>query len=546
MMPTQRQRRFAREARFLAALMWFTSSTTLAQQASTIDTSLSGIFGPRLQTRPLSPADIQAPVWLAKAPTNEATMVRLRSGEIRVFFIDRPGTGHRLMSTGSMDEGLTWSAEREEARLAGEAYYAQQVYEDPNGTLHAVYHVYGTGPFGYRGRHLDLWYMQKPAGGEWSASKRIFYGYVGSVRSLIGLKDGRLLISMYEADTARASKPVKGTPDYGLFGVITLWSDDGGAHWQKSSQRIDIEVDPDQVTRYGAVEPVTIELEDGRLWMLIRTNKGHLFETYSTDRGEHWQPAVRSRFVSSDSPAGFLKLSDGRIVMFSNACQRYDNPRSYANGGREVLHAAICRPDRSEWQGFREVLVGRRVPENQRGDRGTAYPSAVETSNGKVLFISGQGADASIAAFDPDWLMARQHKDPTGANPVWWTRHGTDTGDHIFNFPISRTGRLSIRMAGSVRQTPLLIGLTDHFSIAADTAAMQAAPLYIRIEGHQLNKIQNRILIRWDDTRDKVRVRVNGHRKGLEHDIRGRWPAYGFNYLRINQETDQISMRKKK
>lgn len=532
--------------RLLTALMFFATSTTVAQEGARQDTSLSGIFGPRLQTRPLRPADIQAPVWLAKAPTNEATMVRLRSGEIRVFFIDRPGTGHRLMSTGSMDEGLTWSAERVEAKLSGEAYYAQQVYEDPSGTLHAVYHVYGTGPFGYRGRHLDLWYMQKPAGGTWSDSKRIFYGYVGSVRSMIGLKDGRLLISMYEADTARASKPTKGTSDYGLFGVITLWSDDGGAHWHKSSQRIDVEVDPDQVTRYGAVEPVTVALEDGRLWMLIRTNKGQLFETYSTDRGEHWQPAVRSRFISSDSPAGFLKLSDGRIILFSNACQRYDNPRSYANGGREVLHAAISGPDRSEWEGFREVLVSRRVPENQRGDRGTAYPSAVETSNGKVLFVSGQGADASIAAFDPDWLTATHHEDPKGADPVWWTRHGTDTGDHIFNFPISRTGRLSIRMAGSVRQTPLLIGLTDHFSIAADTAAMQAVPLHIRIDGPHLNRQQNRILIRWNAARARVFIRLNGRRKGVEHDIRGGWPTYGFNYLRINHETNHISMRKKK
>jgi len=84
---------------------------------------------------------------------------------------------------------------------------------------------------------------------------------------------------MYEADTARAVKPLKSRVDLGLFGVITLWSDDGGQHWQRSAERLDIEVDPDQVTRYGAVEPVTIELEDGRVWMLIRTNKGHVFET---------------------------------------------------------------------------------------------------------------------------------------------------------------------------------------------------------------------------------------------------------------------------
>jgi len=489
-------------------------------------------------------SDIHSPVWLRHAPTNESTIVRHQDGDIRIYYIDRPGTGRRMMSIGTSDEGLTWSDPREEAVLAGEAYYAQQVYEDERGILHAIYHTYGTGPLGYRGRHLDLWHMQKQPGGSWTPAKRIFYGYVGSVRSMIGLKDGRLLISMYEADTARAVKPVKGKPDFGLFGVITLWSDDGGEHWKQSADRLDIEVNPDQVTRYGAVEPVTIELEDGRLWMLIRTNKGHLYETYSTDRGEHWLPPVRSAFISSDSPAGFLKLRDGRIILFTNACQRYDDPRSYANGGREVLHAAISAPDRSRWHGFREVLVNISKTKVIRGDRGTAYPSAVETASGKILFVSGQGADGSIASFDPDWLMAKRH-DSRMENEITGQRWSLpDSGDRIIHFPMTRKGRLRLNIPRIATETDLRGSLTDHYSIPGDTAAIDASPLIFTIDKQAVNRQSNRLVIRWNADKEMVRGWMNGRKEAVHIVSNKTWKTGGLNYFRINGEIMEFYFNK--
>ena len=40
-----------------------------------------------------------------------------------------------------------------------------------------------------------------------------------------------------------------------------------------------------------------VELEDGRLWMLVRNCQDHLWEYFSTDRGQSWDQGRSSRFV---------------------------------------------------------------------------------------------------------------------------------------------------------------------------------------------------------------------------------------------------------
>src|SRR5690606_35498343 len=57
------------------------------------------------------------------------------------------------------------------------------------------------------------------------------------------------------------------------------------------------------------------------------------------------------------------------------------------------------------WKGFREVInVYCATSSQEKGDRGTAYPSATETSDGNIVLVSGQGESRSIVLFDPDWL----------------------------------------------------------------------------------------------------------------------------------------------
>ena len=107
---------------------------------------------------------------------------------------------------------------------------------------------------------------------------------------------------------------------------------------------------PDIVSAYGAVEPVAIELKDHRVWMLIRTQQGRFYESFSDD-GIHWGAPLATRILSSDSPAGLVRLRDKRLVLLWNNCLRFP----YAYGGRHVLHAAISEDDGKSWSGYREV-----------------------------------------------------------------------------------------------------------------------------------------------------------------------------------------------
>ncbi len=76
------------------------------------------------------------------------------------------------------------------------------------------------------------------------------------------------------------------------------------------------------LSAYGPVEPVVVELNNGTIWMLLRTQMGRFYESFSVD-GSRWSGPKPSSILSSDSPAGFLRLTDGQLLMFVNSCRRF-------------------------------------------------------------------------------------------------------------------------------------------------------------------------------------------------------------------------------
>lgn len=298
----------------------------------------------------------------------------------------------------------------------------------------------------------------------------------------------------------------------GTSETIVLTSDDGEA-WRIHDA--ELKVQTPSIGTYGAVEPVVIERRPNDLWMLIRTQLGRFYESFSAD-GTQWTAPRPSTLLSSDSPAGLVRLSDDRLVLLWNKCLRFP----YAHGGRHVLHAAVSADHGHSWIGHREVARDPRnyEPPPPGGDHGTAYPFPVALPDDRVLITTGQGeGQILLIALDPDWLCETQQRSsfvvadaPKHDTPPIdgrqlsddWSAFGCagvdvvdlplEEANHsamlqigrshsewpscaVWNHPLGRQGayRLRLRLAPNSEGCRLL--LTDHFSVPFDPEDAHAA-----------------------------------------------------------------------
>ena len=489
------------------------------------------------------------PLTLAKPGAACSTIVRLADGALL--------TADGNSTVVSRDDGATWGERR--AILADHpAVAAQQIAGVPGGVVmlvrtrdNVLVAVWRdprvddwdkvTGAFGPKADG-DVWSVRSlDEGRTWSDKQKLFDGICGHPPiNLLQLKNGTIVV------------PVQYYASYPLRCVIrTYVSADNGKTW-RGGNTIDL---GGNGHHDGAFEPSLVELRDGRVWMLVRDRQGRLLQSFSAD-GARWSPLERTPFISSDSPAALLRLRDGKIVLLTNACQNWTDPRSYAMGGREVLHAAISADDGKTWQGFREIF--HETDGVSGGDRGTAYPTLAETTDGKIVVVSGQGeGKRAIVTFDPRWLEEREVRDDLAAGPTGWTQYG-DTGlraepvaggaraaaiplkatglcGALWNFPVAAAGELQARIQLPVAAKAVRLSLTDHFNRSDDRQAAAHAVFAIDPEkiGLAADGRWHDLGLRWSGAAESGELLVT-----VDGRSAGRWPAqrpaqFGVNYLRV-------------
>ncbi len=438
--------------------------------------------------------------------TLESYFRRSISGKVTIF------------RTRSTDNGRTWSDPEPLVHLPVAPWGGPMPLLDHDNELHFVIpRVRGEGRRPAIDRFIDLYHIRSTNGRkEWSKPQRIFEGYLGAIQCLVQLKSGRIIAPF--ADWI-AGRPV--APPSGPSVTTVVYSDDGGRTWTRSPAALTAPCfEYYNGGNYGACEPTILEMKDGRVWMLIRTQTGYLYESFSDD-GVHWSDAKPSRFVSSNSPAFPIRLDDGRIVVFWNNCvmpQRVDGQGVY--GGRDALHAAISTDEGKTWRGFREVYRDptRHGSPPKRGDRGTAYPHATLTADGKILLVSGQGAELRRRfLIDPDWLLETcaeadlsnldQWHVFKGFGPAerWWRDRvqgpqlvahpnrpdaivlhmrrpdDRDPDGAVWNFPASQIGKVTIGISIGKDFGGAQISLTDRFFDPCDDNGDKTAPYSLAI-----------------------------------------------------------------
>ncbi len=530
------------------------------QFSETEEEEFGNPFGMQTRKVPGSAKEVFAPVIVHPGPTNECALVARRDGTLELYHATKPSSDS-ISVMRSKDGGLTWSASEVAFPLPGKIYYAVMAAEGSDGEVNLVFHVAGQGPGGYRGRLYDVYYT-RTKGGQWEKPRLVVPGYVGSIRALIELQSGRLVLSVGRANPDRMEAPETGI-DYGWNDVVTYFSDDKGSTWKASTDVLKIPLPGKNATRYGAIEPALVQLGDGKIWMLIRSRDGRFWQSFSED-GTRWSAPERTELITSDSPACFIPLRDKRIVLLVNACQNWTNPRSYAMGGREVLQAAISADDGKTWQGFRDVLHETVGPAG--GDCGTAYPSGVETKDGKVCFFSGQGeGKQALVLFDPNWLVQTGARDELADGPVDWVQFGddkirveqTENGGlavawplkssglcgAAWNFPATKSGEITFRLWVPKESSALKLALNDHFTRIDDVKATENSVFPITLsEGLSLPAEKwSDITLRWNPR--EAELLLNG--KPVGSFPASRPAVYGVSSLRFEARSasDQGSIK---
>jgi hypothetical protein len=461
----------------------------------------------------------------------------------------------------SRDDGQTWSSAEDLFHwpTAAAKYYTFEAMVDHTGELHVFLLCDDA-----------IWHTRTEAGrSRWQPAKTIYKGEPGNFFTAVELRNGRIVLPFplnHKRSWSERGGEFLNFTYVGPWGVSSLYSDDAGTTWKQSPDDLSVQT-PDLGT-WGADEPSAIELKDGRLWMLIRTQRGRLYESFSSDGGARWSSAKPSPLISSDSPAGLLRLKDGRILLFSNACLRYP----YAYGARNVLHVAISEDEGRTWRGFREVARDplRGDPPDAEGDYGLAYTFPIQTADGHVLFTNWveSGRTRSFRLFDPAWVYETKQTSDFARGIDDWTVFGTKgvgvepdaeanktlvlairkadkdwPAGAVWNFPVGGKGRLQFDLKVRRGFGGALIGLTDHYSVPWDMEDQYYNIFDLHIAGNGqtssgakfVSGRWHHVILDWETSRRQCRIFIDGKPAGTIEDNRH---SEGINYLRVRSLSD--------
>ncbi len=118
---------------------------------------------------------------------------------------------------------------------------------------------------------------------------------------------------------------------------------------------------------HWALENMIVELRDRRLWMLIRTGSGFLWESFSTDRGRNWSEPKASTIADPGSRFFIRRLSSGNLLLVNH----------YKYTGRSHITARLSTDDGKTWN--EGLLLDER--------KNVSYPDGVQGKDGLIRIV---------------------------------------------------------------------------------------------------------------------------------------------------------------
>lgn len=270
--------------------------------------------------------------------------------------------GYFLLAT-SDDGGVTWSKPRlavgpmlaKGQRLSGAL--VGNLWTDPRGRLWLFFDQ----QLGDREGRITNWFIRcdNPDAVEPTWSEPVFFAEGCTLNKPTILKNGEWLlpVSDWHKKTAR------------VFVSI-----DEGHSWKERGSL--------QFPDWNFDEHMMVELRDGRLWMLARTN-GQPYESFSSDGGVTWSTPRQAATVQNVNARFFLRrLKSGRILLVKNG-----SPAERLQK-RSHMSAWLSDDDGQTWKGG--LLLDERSS--------VSYPDGFESPDGliHILYDWNRHTDAEI------------------------------------------------------------------------------------------------------------------------------------------------------
>lgn len=368
------------------------------------------------------------------------------------------GTPQRIFGRYSSDHGLSWSTPQLLFEPQGPGTLNSV---RPLGTRDGRIHIFFVQllhleqPYDWGKLSSTVWHTVSEDGGRsWREPAQIGLGrrWIPEIQSAIQLQSGRILVPFAYAN---ADSPV------GRYAAAAVYSDNGGENWRESKNEVYV-ASGGRVGESGAIEPVAVELADGRVWMVVRAQTGYLHESHSEDGGVTWGVARRTRFRSSNSPASVLRLENGPLLIAWNNEFGYNLFHGVSYSRQAV---ALALQENGEWKGYRQVNPPFGADDDARGT--ATYSFLADPGDGTVLLgyreRRRQGVRPGIRLFKihPDWLRV------TGASENFT--------EGLKNLYLAGTAGVALRK-GPEEDPALLLsktrkeepcGFTWHFPLAA-------------------------------------------------------------------------------
>lgn len=118
----------------------------------------------------------------------------------------------------------------------------------------------------------------------------------------------------------------------------------------------------------GCIQPSILQLKDGRLQVLCRTQNGRLATSYSSDAGLSWSKVILTDLPNNNSGTDAVTLRDGRHVLVSNPVatpigenggKRSPLTVSISDDGKTWRHLATLADDNEGEYSYPAVIAGR-------------------------------------------------------------------------------------------------------------------------------------------------------------------------------------------